>query len=121
MSNSGGNLTVQYNLRWTEEMRDKIAAAAKENTRSMNQEIVARLEESFTPSLEKETMHIAITGFCTGLHFRYQAQLEELQAELRKEVDATRIKILESEIQRMEILSTELKAITERMNQKNIL
>ncbi|WP_075175652.1 Arc family DNA-binding protein [Acinetobacter indicus] len=48
MSNSGGNLTVQYNLRWSEEMRDKIAAAAKENTRSMNQEIVARLEESFT-------------------------------------------------------------------------
>lgn len=48
MSNSGGNLTVQYNLRWSEEMRDKIAAAAKENTRSMNQEIVARLEDSFS-------------------------------------------------------------------------
>lgn len=47
MSNSGGNLTVQYNLRWTEEMRDKIAASAKENTRSMNQEIIARLEQSF--------------------------------------------------------------------------
>ena len=47
MSKSGGNLTVQYNLRWTEELRDKIAEAAKENTRSMNQEIVARLEQSF--------------------------------------------------------------------------
>lgn len=47
MSKSGGNLTVQYNLRWTEELRDKIAEAAKVNTRSMNQEIVARLEESF--------------------------------------------------------------------------
>lgn len=51
MSKSGGNLTVQYNLRWTEELRDKIAEAAKENTRSMNQEIVARLEESFTSGL----------------------------------------------------------------------
>ena len=50
MSNSGGNLTVQYNLRWSEEMRDKIAAAAKANTRSMNQEIVARLEDSFKES-----------------------------------------------------------------------
>ncbi|MDQ8942238.1 Arc family DNA-binding protein [Acinetobacter soli] len=47
MSNNGGNLTIQYNLRWSEEMRDKIAAAAKENTRSMNQEIIARLEQSF--------------------------------------------------------------------------
>lgn len=47
MSNNGGHLTIQYNLRWSEEMRDKIAAAAKENTRSMNQEIIARLEKSF--------------------------------------------------------------------------
>ena len=54
MSKSGGNLTVQYNLRWTEELRDKIAEAAKENTRSMNQEIMARLEQSFEqpPSVE---------------------------------------------------------------------
>lgn len=48
MSSSGGNLTVQYNLRWSEEMRDKIAAVAKENTRSMNQEILARLEQTFS-------------------------------------------------------------------------
>ncbi len=47
MSNNGGHNTIQYNLRWSEEMRDKIAAAAKENTRSMNQEIIARLEQSF--------------------------------------------------------------------------
>lgn len=54
MSKSGGNLTVQYNLRWTEELRDKIAEAAKENTRSMNQEIVARLEQSFEQPLSAE-------------------------------------------------------------------
>ena len=47
MSNNGGNLTVQYNLRWSEELRDKIAEEAKKNTRSMNQEIIARLEQSF--------------------------------------------------------------------------
>ena len=47
MSNNGGHLTIQYNLRWSEELRDKIAAAAKENTRSMNQEIIDRLEKSF--------------------------------------------------------------------------
>ncbi|MCJ0828702.1 Arc family DNA-binding protein [Acinetobacter sp. NIPH1876] len=55
MSKNGGNLTIQYNLRWTEEMRDKIAEAAKENTRSMNQEIIARLEQSFEQGLNHET------------------------------------------------------------------
>lgn len=47
MSKSGGNLTIQYNLRWSEEMRDKIAASAKEHSRSMNSDIVHRLEQSF--------------------------------------------------------------------------
>lgn len=55
MSKNGGNLTVQYNLRWTEELRDRVAYAAKENTRSMNQEIVARLEESFDTKVVHET------------------------------------------------------------------
>lgn len=56
MSNNGGNLTVQYNLRWSEELRDKIAEEAKKNTRSMNQEIIARLEQSFEdfPNKDKE-------------------------------------------------------------------
>lgn len=51
MSNNGGHLTVQYNLRWSEELRDKILEEAKKNTRSMNQEIIARLEKSFTQDL----------------------------------------------------------------------
>ncbi len=59
MSNNGGNLTIQYNLRWSEEMRDKIATAAKENTRSMNQEIIARLEQSFEAQISHEfEMHM---------------------------------------------------------------
>lgn len=65
MSNNGGNLTVQYNLRWSEELRDKIAEQAKKNTRSMNQEIVARLEDSFnrnenTRSLIQDAVVLAI-------------------------------------------------------------
>lgn len=60
MSKDGGNLTVQYNLRWSEEMRDKIAAVAKENTRSMNQEIIARLEESFTPNTTQDLLKEAV-------------------------------------------------------------
>ncbi len=62
MSKNGGNLTIQYNLRWSEEMRDKIAEAAKENTRSMNQEIIARLEQSFTDKNIAEEEIVALTS-----------------------------------------------------------
>lgn len=44
---SSGHLHPQYNLRWPEELRDKIAESAKAHNRSMNADIVARLEESF--------------------------------------------------------------------------
>ena len=47
MSKSGGNLTTQYNLRWSDELKEKVAQSAKEHNRSMNADIVARLEKSF--------------------------------------------------------------------------
>lgn len=37
----------QYKLRWSESLRDKVMSSAKENNRSINQEIIARLEKSF--------------------------------------------------------------------------
>lgn len=37
----------QYKLRWPEELRDKVAASAKAYNRSMNADIIARLERSF--------------------------------------------------------------------------
>lgn len=43
----GKHLGVAYNLRLPPELKDKIAASAKELNRSMNADIVARLEESF--------------------------------------------------------------------------
>jgi len=51
----------QYKLRWSEDLRNKIADAAKSNNRSINAEITTRLEESFNPPLafkpdEKETI-----------------------------------------------------------------
>lgn len=79
MSNNGGNLTVQYNLRWSEEMRDKIAIAAKENTRSMNQEIVARLEESFIETIPANSMFQIVAAFFMGLLSRYEAEKIELK------------------------------------------
>ncbi|WP_180115675.1 Arc family DNA-binding protein [Acinetobacter sp. YH12140] len=46
----GKHLGVAYNLRLPQELKDKIAESAKELNRSMNADIVARLEESFVAS-----------------------------------------------------------------------
>ena len=44
---SSKHLNAQYNLRWPDELKEKIAQSAKEHNRSMNADIVARLEQSF--------------------------------------------------------------------------
>lgn len=44
---SSKHLNAQYNLRWPDELKEKIAQSAKEHNRSMNADIVARLENSF--------------------------------------------------------------------------
>lgn len=41
------NNQVQYPLRMTENLREKLKAVAEKNNRSMNAEIISRLEESF--------------------------------------------------------------------------
>ncbi|RZG48047.1 Arc family DNA-binding protein [Acinetobacter wuhouensis] len=46
----GKHLGVAYNLRLPQELKDKIAESAKELNRSMNADIVARLEDSFIRS-----------------------------------------------------------------------
>lgn len=45
---------VTLKVRVTPEFREKIIETAKENNRSMNQEIVARLEQSFKDSRDIE-------------------------------------------------------------------
>lgn len=47
----GKHLGVAYNLRLPQELKDRIAESAKELNRSMNADIVARLEESFAASI----------------------------------------------------------------------
>lgn len=82
MNNNGGNLTVQYNLRWSEDMRDNVAAAAKENTRSMNQEIIARLEKSFEPELKvTETLEFELMK---QSYLDQAKQIKELKEMLEK-------------------------------------
>lgn len=44
---SSKHLNAQYNLRWPDDLKEKIAQSAKEHNRSMNADIVHRLEQSF--------------------------------------------------------------------------
>ena len=43
---SSKHLNAQYNLRWPDELKEKIAQSAKKHNRTMNADIVARLEQS---------------------------------------------------------------------------
>lgn len=48
------HLGVEYKVRMPQELKDKIADSAKELNRSINADIVARLEESFPATDNKE-------------------------------------------------------------------
>lgn len=50
----GRNLGVEYKMRMSQELKDKITASAKELNRSMNADIVARLEQSFEKPITNE-------------------------------------------------------------------
>ncbi len=49
---SDQHTTVQYQLRLPEELRDKIKESASAHNRSMNADIVARLEASFETNVK---------------------------------------------------------------------
>lgn len=55
------NTVVTLKVRVSPEFREKIVATAKENNRSMNQEIVARLEQSFdAPDTTRQLLEDAV-------------------------------------------------------------
>lgn len=58
---SANQTDPQYKLRWSEELRDKIQESAKQHNRSMNADIVARLEQSFsTPETTQSLLEEAV-------------------------------------------------------------
>lgn len=59
----GKHLGVAYNLRLPQELKDKIAESAKELNRSMNADIVARLEESFLRNESSAPSHSEVKIF----------------------------------------------------------
>ena len=60
MVNSNRRLSAQFGLRMPEEMRAEIARIAEANNRSMNAEIVARLERSLATTDETNIMVLDI-------------------------------------------------------------
>lgn len=68
---SSGHLNAQYNLRLPDDLKQKIAQSSKELNRSMNADIVARLEESFEQKIQNLE----------------NAPTEELMKELAKRLD----------------------------------
>lgn len=48
----------QYKLRWPSELREKIAESAKAHNRSMNADIIARLEQSLSQSSDDKISNL---------------------------------------------------------------
>ena len=74
MSEDQNNI-VTLKVRVTAEFREKIATTAKENNRSMNADIVARLEQSF----EKDDAAEFDKGFVLQVIESQQDQINQLQ------------------------------------------
>lgn len=74
-----------------QELREQLDAAAKANRRSLNAELVARLEESFTPRQPEEQETKALQ-LLRHLHEESQARLAELRA-IRNPTDMDRIEL----------------------------
>ena len=76
---SSKHLNAQYNLRWPDELKEKIAQSAKEHNRSMNADIVARLEQSF----EKDDAAEFDKGFVLQVIESQQDQINQLQKKIQ--------------------------------------
>lgn len=79
---------TQYKLRMPPELRDKLKSASEENHRSMNAEIVARLQESFDPApaeahtLDEATRRELLASLMAEIA---EERLRQIAGERRKE------------------------------------
>lgn len=99
----------RYIVRMPEGMRERIAEAAKANNRSMNAEIIARLEGTFArdePAQEALVVTLVETG-------KVQNQIERLTGELGAYQQFT--KPTAEQRQRMTVLSDEIHRLQLRL------
>ena len=79
---SSKHLNAQYNLRLPDDLKEKVAQSAKEHNRSMNADIVARLEESFEPEVKvSETLEFQLM---MQSYLEQAKQIKELKEMLEK-------------------------------------
>ena len=74
----------QYIVRFPDGMRDLLKEAAEANNRSMNAEIVARLEDSFRGNINGEELTAALFGMATFARKGGMETLDELIAEIQR-------------------------------------
>jgi len=104
----------QYKLRWSEELREKVTQSAKEHNRSMNADIVARLEDSFTKHTPDFAITSIIPAYLTGLISKYETQKIvnlSVLSKIEATSDESSIKFLKKEIERCEILLSEMQVL----------
>lgn len=104
----------QYKLRWSEELREKVTQSAKEHNRSMNADIVARLEDSFTKHTPDFAITSIIPAYLTGLISKYETQKIvnlSVLSKIETTSDESSIKFLKKEIERCEILLSEMQVL----------
>ena len=104
----------QYKLRWSEELRENVTQSAKEHNRSMNADVVARLEDSFTKHTPDFAITSIIPAYLTGLISKYETQKIvnlSVLSKIEATSDESSIKFLKKEIERCEILLSEMQVL----------
>ncbi len=84
--------TVQYQLRMPSELREKVRVSAEKNDRSMNSELVLRLEQSFAREQGNEIVGVSFDTKWLGDNID--------QAKFSKAIDYLFNKALEEDIKK---------------------
>lgn len=97
----GRNLAdVEYKMRMTQDLKEKIVKSAKEHNRSMNADIVARLEDSFIKTdnyiqgdvkifdLKNGQKRIVYGKLINSFELDYSKPLSELKSDIELSLDA---------------------------------
>lgn len=114
---------VTLKVRVTPEFREKIVETAKVNNRSMNQEIVARLEESFNKKdmgreFFQKNLHLFLSAYCAGLESNYDDSISQLEESLSQTKNPEMIQFLEHRLQVNKILKAEMHRLMKNNSEK---
>lgn len=118
----------RFIVRLPDGMRDQIAVVAKDNNRSMNAEIVARLQASFPPSTESGAWEktfpsaaLAIRGDAITAQMQHEMQmlkaLQKTQLQAKHELLISQVLSLEQQAMNLELQSMQVASEIERADE----